>query len=137
MSDPQAHPIQPSGIVTLPSPYPVDETITRMEAAIQAQGITLFARIDHSDEATRVGLTMPPAHVLIFGNPHGGTPLMVASPLLALELPLKVLIWQDPDNHVWVSYTDGAYLAERFGIAAEHAGPLASVVGLINRALAA
>src|SRR5689334_11469055 len=106
----------PEGIVTRVSQFSVDETIARLEATIRERGLTLFARVDHSDEAQRVGLTMQPAHVLIFGSPKGGTPLMVAAPLLALDLPLKALIWQDGEGKVWASYYAPTYLAARYGV---------------------
>ena len=125
----------PPGIVTKSSPFGIPETLTRIKAAIAAQGLTLFAQIDHSDLAQQVDLQMPAAHVLIFGNPRGGTPLMIVAPLLALELPLKVLIWQDINDLVWVSFTSGTYLAERYGISIEQMGPLNSIQGLIDHAL--
>ena len=86
---------QPEGIVTLASPFSVAETIARIETAITGHGLTLFAHIDHTGAAASVGLKMQPAHVLIFGSPRSGTPLMIASPLLALDLPLKALVWQN------------------------------------------
>ncbi len=99
------------GIITKPSPYPVDVTVDRIEAALRARGLTLFALVDHSGEAARVGLTMRPTKLLIFGSPTAGTPLMVASPLLALDLPLKALVWQDAAGQALVSYNSTAYLA--------------------------
>lgn len=124
------------GILSHASDYSVAATLARLEAAIQAKGLTLFARVDHSDEATRIGLAMQPAHLLIFGSPKAGTPLMVASPLLALDLPLKVLVWQDTSAQVWVSYTDPAYQARRFSIPDALAPAIAGVGGLIDSALA-
>src|SRR5438445_1596755 len=115
------------GIVTRPSPFSVEETVERLQEAIHSRNLTLFAHIDHSGEARRVGLTMQEAHVLIFGNPKGGTPLMIASPLLALDLPLKVLVWQSAVGHVWVSTTSVAYLRDRYAIPQELAGNLAVV----------
>ena len=99
MSDPAQFSAPPSaeGVVTRLSPFSVEKTIERFQEIINGRHLTLFAHIDHSGEARRVGLTMQEAHVLIFGNPKGGTPLMVASPLVALDLPLKVLIWQSED----------------------------------------
>ncbi|MGH2517285.1 MAG: DUF302 domain-containing protein, partial [Ktedonobacterales bacterium] len=104
-------PVSAEGILSRESPYAIAEMIERLTRLIGERGLTLFAHIDHSGEAARAGLTMQPAHVLIFGAPKGGTPLMVAAPLLALDLPLKVLVWQDGDGHVWVSYNSAAYLA--------------------------
>ena len=123
------------GIVSLASPYPFAETLERVQQAIRAHGLTLFATIDHSGEAERAGLTMPPTKLLIFGSPAAGTPLMVASPLLALDLPLKALIWQDAAAHVWVSYNDPAYLAARHAIPADLAPNIAGIAPLIAGAL--
>jgi uncharacterized protein (DUF302 family) len=108
--------VHPEGIKTLASSVSVSETIARIEQAVADHGLTLFAHIDHTGAATSVGLTMQPAHVLIFGSPRAGTPLMVASPLLALDLPLKALVWQDDTGQVNVSYTGPAYLGARYAI---------------------
>jgi len=123
------------GIVSQLSPFPVEETMERLKAVIGSRNLTLFARIDHSDLARGVGLAMQEAHVLIFGNPKGGTPLMIASPLLALDLPLKVLVWQSADGRVWVSTTSVAYLSERYALPPELAGNLAVVDAVIEQAL--
>src|SRR6266496_4343787 len=123
------------GIVTRPSPFAVEETLARLQQAIQRRKLTLFAHIDHSGEAKRVGLEMQEAHVLIFGNPKGGTPLMIASPLLALDLPLKVLVWQRADTQVWVSSNSVAYLRDRYAIPQELVGNLAVVDAVIEQAL--
>ena len=123
------------GIVTRPSPFSVEETLARLQEAIHSRNLTLFAHIDHSGEARRVGLTMQEAHVLIFGNPKGGTPLMIASPLLALDLPLKVLVWQGEDDQIWVSSTSTAYLKVRYAIPQELIGNIAVVDALIEQAL--
>ncbi len=131
-----AVPVAPDGVVSVASSYSVAETLQRLTDAIHAKGLTLFARVDHSDEAAKVGLQMQEAHVLIFGSPKGGTPLMVASPLLALELPLKALVWQSVDGQVWVSYTDPAYLVTRYGVPANLAPNIAGITPLIQGALA-
>ena len=123
------------GIVTRPSPFSVDETLKRLQEVIHSRNLTLFAHIDHSGEARRVGLTMQEAHVLIFGNPKGGTPLMIASPLLALDLPLKVLVWQGADDRTWMSSTSAAYLKVRYDLPQELAGNLAVVDAVIEQAL--
>src|SRR5712692_8798819 len=123
------------GIVTRPSPYSVEETLVRLQEAIRRRNLTLFAHIDHSGEAKRVGLTMQEAHVLIFGNPKGGTPLMIASPLLALDLPLKVLVWQSADSQVWVSTNSVAYLGERYALPQELVGNLTVAGVVIGQAL--
>jgi len=106
----------PEGVVSKASQFSVEETLKRLEATIAEHGLKLFARIDHSDEAQRVGLAMQPAHVLIFGSPQAGTPLMAAVPLVALDLPLKVLVWQDRAGKVWASYYAPLYLAAHYGI---------------------
>ena len=123
------------GIVTRPSPFSVEETLERLQEVIRSRNLTLFAQIDHSGEARRVGLKMQEAHVLIFGNPKGGTPLMIASPLLALDLPLKVLVWQSADDQVWVSTNSMTYLRDRYAIPQELVGNLAVVDAVIEQAL--
>ena len=123
------------GIVSRPSPYSVEITLARLQEVLVARNLTLFARVDHSDEAKKVGLTMQEAHVLIFGNPKGGTPLMIASPLLALDLPLKVLVWQDKDGQVWVSSTSVAFLKARYSLPENLAGNLAVGDAVIEQAL--
>jgi uncharacterized protein (DUF302 family) len=124
-----------AGIVTRPSPFSVEETLARLQESIRSRNLTLFAHIDHSGEAKRVGLTMQEAHVLIFGNPKGGTPLMIASPLLALDLPLKVLVWQGEDDQVWVSSNSVAFLQARYALPQELVGNIAIVDILIEQAL--
>lgn len=105
-----------SGIITKPSHHPVDETVERLKGLLQTKGITVFALVDHSGEAGKVGLSMPPTKLLIFGNPKAGTPLMLAAPSVALDLPLKILVWEDSGGHVWLSYNSPAYLKERHGL---------------------
>ncbi len=123
------------GIVTRPSPFSVEETLARLQETIRSRNLILFAHIDHSGEARRVGLTMQEAHVLIFGSPKGGTPLMIAAPLLALDLPLKTLVWQGEDDQVWVSSTSSDYLRVRYAIPQELIGNIAVVDALIEQAL--
>jgi uncharacterized protein (DUF302 family) len=123
------------GILSRPSPFSVEETVERLQKVIHSRNIHLFAHIDHSGEAQRVGLKMQKAHVLIFGNPKGGTPLMLASPLLALDLPLKVLIWQSADGQVWISSTSTDYLKARYAISSELIGNIAVIDILIEQAL--
>ncbi len=137
MNYPTASATPPSveGILTRSSPFSVEETLQRLQEAIHSRNLTLFAHIDHSGEAKRVGLKMQEAHVLIFGSPKGGTPLMIASPLLALDLPLKVLVWQGEDDKVWVSSTKAAYLKVRYFIPQELIGNIAGVDALIEQAL--
>jgi uncharacterized protein (DUF302 family) len=105
-----------AGIVTISSHHSVDETVDRLKELLRSKDVTLFAVIDHSGEAAKVGLTMPPTKLLIFGNPKGGTPLMLAAPSTALDLPLKILVAQDGQGKVWVSYNSPEYLKERHGL---------------------
>jgi uncharacterized protein (DUF302 family) len=119
-----------SGVVHQRSPLSVAETVERLAAAIRAAGATLFFVVDHSGEAQRVGMVLRDTKLLGFGNPVGGTPAMVASPLAALDLPLKVLVWMDDDGAVWMSYLDAGWLAARHGLASELAAPLSAVDGL-------
>lgn len=121
----------PAGVITLKSPFGFEETLARITAAVAAQGLTLFADIDHSGVAASVGVTMQPAHVLIFGSPLAGTPLMVAAPLLALELPLKALVWQDTAGQTHVSYTSPAYLARRYAVPDDLAKNIAGIEPLL------
>ncbi len=123
------------GIVSKRSEYTVEETLGRLRTALAARGLAVFARVDHSDEAARIGLSMQPAHVLIFGNPRAGTPLMIASPLLALDLPLRALVWQDTNGSVWVSYHSPEYLTARYAVPSELAANITGVVGLIDGVL--
>src|SRR5256714_437418 len=132
---PSGTPPSVEGIVTRLSPFSVEETLERLQTAIHSRNLSLFAQIDHSGEAKRVGLRMQETHVLIFGNPKAGTPLMIASPLLALDLPLKVLVWQGKDDRVWVSSTKAAYLKVRYFIPQELIGNIAGVDALIEQAL--
>jgi uncharacterized protein (DUF302 family) len=134
-STPSATPPSVEGVVSRPSPFSVEETLQRLQAAIPSHNLILFAHLNHSGEAKRVGLTMQEAHVLIFGSPKAGTPLMVASPLLALDLPLKVLVWQGEDGQVWVSSTSPDYLQARFSIPQELIGNIAGADTLIEHAL--
>lgn len=105
-----------NGIVTIPSKHSVDETARRLDAALNAKEVTLFAFVDHSGEAAKVGLEMRPTKLLIFGNPRAGTPVMLAAPSSAIDLPLKILIWEDASGAVWLSYNDPVYLASRHSI---------------------
>jgi uncharacterized protein (DUF302 family) len=105
-----------NGIITQPSNHSVDDTVEKLKQILRVRGVTLFALIDHSGEAAKVGMIMPPTKLLIFGNPKGGTPLMLASPSIAIDLPLKILVSQDAAGKVWVSYNSSAYLKERHGL---------------------
>jgi uncharacterized protein (DUF302 family) len=126
---------QTQGIVTKPSRHSVAETLEHLESVVRAKGLTIFAHIDHSGAAERAGIEMQPAQLLIFGSPVAGTPLMVASPLLALDLPLKTLIWQDREGRVWVSYNSTAYLANRHAIPPDLVKNIAGIDALVDSAL--
>jgi uncharacterized protein (DUF302 family) len=109
-TSPTAH---ANGITSRASPRSVDDTAGRLAAALQEKSITLFALVDHSAEAARVGMKMPPTKLLIFGSPKGGTPLMLAAPSVAIDLPLKILVAEDAKGNVLVSYNSSEYLKER------------------------
>ena len=121
-----------NGMVDVPSNHSVDETVAKLKGILQAKGITLFIVIDHSGEAAKVGMKMPPTKLLIFGNPKGGTPLMLAAPSVAIDLPLKILVWQDTQGKVWVSYNSPEYLQRRHGLPQNLVQNIA-VVGVLAR----
>ncbi|HUA00538.1 MAG TPA: DUF302 domain-containing protein [Candidatus Aquilonibacter sp.] len=102
-----------NGIVSKPSNHSVDTTVEKLKAILQAKGVMLFALVDHSGEAEKVGMKMPPTKLLIFGSPKAGTPLMLASPSIAIDLPLKILVAEDAGGKVWISYNTPAYLKNR------------------------
>jgi uncharacterized protein (DUF302 family) len=104
------------GITTITSHHSVDETVDRLKEILRAKDVTLFALIDHSGEAAKAGMKMPPTKVLIFGNPKAGTPLMLAAPSVALDLPLKILVGEDAQGKVSLSYNSPQYLKERYGL---------------------
>lgn len=111
--------ITDNGIVNKPSKHSVADTVGRLEETLRVKGVRLFALIDHSGEAEKVGLKMRPTKLLIFGNPKAGTPLMQAAPSSAIDLPLKILVWEDESGKTWVSYNSPAYLLERHGLPLE------------------
>lgn len=125
-----------NGLITHASPYTVPETLDRLEAILRAKNITVFARVDHSGEATKVGLAMPPTQLLIFGNPKSGTPIMLAAPLSAIDLPLKALAWQDADGKVWLTINDPRSLQTQYQFSDELLKPIASLEALIQQAIA-
>jgi uncharacterized protein (DUF302 family) len=125
---------QGEGIVTLPSNHSVAETVSKLAAILQSKGVTLFATVDHSGEAQKVGLQMPDTKLLIFGSPKAGTPLMLAAPSIAIDLPLKILVWQDAVGKVWVSYNSPEYLRERHGLPQELLANIAVVGALAGKA---
>ena len=122
------------GIVSVASHHSVDETVERVESLLRARGVTLFAVVDHSGEAEKVGLRMRPTKLLIFGSPKAGTPLMVASPSIALDLPLKILVSADSDGLVSVSYNSPAYLQARHRVPAELAAALGATAAIAAKA---
>lgn len=123
-----------NGLVSLPCKYSVEETMPRLESLLEQRGITIFARVDHSEEAKKVGLQMHPTKLLIFGSPKGGTPLMQAAPTVAIDLPLKALFWEDADGRVWLTYNDPAYLQQRHNVPADLVPNIAGVSALFQKA---
>jgi uncharacterized protein (DUF302 family) len=112
-------PSRETGIINKLSNHSVDESVEKLKGILQAKGVTLFALVDHSGEAEKAGMKMRPTKLLIFGSPRAGTPLMLAAPSSAIDLPLKILIWEDDQAKVWVSYNSPAYLLQRHGVPPE------------------
>jgi uncharacterized protein (DUF302 family) len=123
-----------AGIIDVPSNHSVDQTIETLTRILAAKEVTLFALIDHSGEAAKVGMTMPPTKLLIFGSPRAATPLMLAAPSSAIDLPLKILVREDADGKVWVSYNSPAYLQQRHNLPQELLPNIAVVEGLVAAA---
>ncbi len=123
------------GLVRVASHYSVEETMQRLETAFAAKGLQIFARIDHSGEAEKVGLKLRPTKVLIFGSPKGGTPLMVAAPTLAIDLPLKALVFEDDGGKVWLVYNRPEYLQARHGFPADLIKNLAGASMIMEKAV--
>ena len=123
------------GLIDIPSNHSVDETVEKLKGILQAKNITLFALVDHSGEAAKAGMKMRLTKLLIFGNPKGGTPVMLAAPSIAIDLPLKILIWEDGQGKVWVTYNSPAYLQKRHGLPAELL-PNISVIEALAKAVA-
>jgi uncharacterized protein (DUF302 family)/uncharacterized membrane protein YidH (DUF202 family) len=107
------------GIIKTPSNHSVDQTVEKLKGILAAKGVTVFALVDHSGEAEKVGIKMPPTKLLIFGSPKAGTPLMLAAPSVAIDLPLKILVSEDAQGKVWISYNSSQYLQERHGFPME------------------
>ena len=124
-----------ANVVTKPSKYSVSETIDRIERAVTAKGMKIFARIDHGGEAKKVGLEMKPTELLIFGNPKGGTALMVARPTAAIDLPMKALAWEDKAGKVWLTYNSPELLKDRHGVPEELTSKLDPVGTLLEQAV--
>jgi uncharacterized protein (DUF302 family) len=123
-----------TGIIDIHSNHSVDQTVKSLERILESKGVTLFALIDHSGEAEKVGMEMPPTKLLIFGSPRAGTPVMLAAPSIAVDLPLKILVWQDKSGQVWVSYNSPAYLQERHNVPQELLPNIAVVEALAAKA---
>ena len=124
------------GIVSTRSPRPVGDTVARLSELIRGAGATLFAVIDQSGEAEKAGLTLRDTKLLIFGSPAAGTQIMAADPLAAIDLPLKIVVWQDDDGAVWMTYPDPAWLAARHGLTGPLAVPLSAPAALTSKAAA-
>jgi uncharacterized protein (DUF302 family) len=125
---------QNNGLVTIAAAHSVDETVEKLKGILTARGVALFALVDHSGEAAKVGLQMPNTKLLIFGSPKAGTPVMLAAPSIAIDLPLKILIAEDEMRKVWLSYNRAQYLADRHGVPAELIKNLAVIEALANAA---
>jgi uncharacterized protein (DUF302 family) len=124
-----------SGMIDVSSRYSVPETLARLQAILKEKGVAVFALIDHSGEAAKVGLSMRPTQLLIFGSPKAGTPLMVAAPRLAIDLPLKALAWEDEQGKVWLSYNSPEYLRERHGFPEDLVKNIAVIATLVQKAV--
>jgi len=123
-----------NGIIDVPSNHSVDQAVEKLKGILAAKGVTLFALVDHSGEAEKAGMKMPPTKLLIFGNPKAGTPLMLAAPSSAIDLPLKILIWEDARRKTWLSYNSPEYLQKRHGLPQELLQNIAAVETLATKA---
>ena len=123
----------PDGLITIESPYGPEETMNRFEAEVRAKGMTVFAHIDHAAGATAAGLSLLPTELLIFGNARGGTPLMELVQTIAIDLPLKALVWQDASGITWLSYNDLDWLAKRHGLAPEVGATVSVLAAALNQ----
>jgi uncharacterized protein (DUF302 family) len=122
------------GIIDILSNHSVDETVEKLKGILAAKGVALFALVDHSGEAAKVGMKMPPTKLLIFGSPKAGTPLMLAAPSIAIDLPLKILVWEGPNGKAWISYNSPMYLQQRHGVPQELLQNIAVVETLAAKA---
>jgi uncharacterized protein (DUF302 family) len=128
--------MNPKGVITKPSPYSVKETIDRLETFLKDHGATIYARIDQQAELQKVGQGIPPLEFIMFGNPKAGGPIMIENPVAALDLPLKVISWEDDQKSVSVAYNDGFYIEERYSLQHRENSPL-SLDALVSMALKA
>jgi len=119
-----------NGLVSIQSQHSVDETVNRLTQMLEAKTVRIFAVIDHSGEAEKIGLHMSNTKLIIFGNPKAGTPLMLAAPLIAIDLPLKILVWEDADARVWITYNDPDFLSHRHDLPAA-LSPTLAVAGAL------
>ncbi|HEY1805680.1 MAG TPA: DUF302 domain-containing protein [Terracidiphilus sp.] len=122
------------GIIDIPSHHSVHQTVEKIQGILQAKGVTLFALVDHSGEAEKAGMTMRPTKLLIFGNPKAGTPIMVAAPSIAIDLPLKILVWEDAAGQAWISYNSAEYLGSRHHVPLELMQNLAAAEAIATMA---
>ena len=127
-------PLAIKGIIDKPSHHSVDQTVDKLKNILQSRGVALFALVDHSGEAEKVGMKMPPTKLLIFGSPKAGTPLMLAAPSIAIDLPLKILVWEDTAGKVWVSYNSPEYLKDRHGLPPDLLANIAVIETLAEKA---
>jgi uncharacterized protein (DUF302 family) len=123
------------GLIRIASPYSVPDTLKRLQVLLESKGLKIFAIIDHSGEAAKVGLEMHPTQVLLFGSPKAGTPVMLAAPSVAIDLPLKALVAEDDHGKVWITYNDPDYLAKRHGIPPDLVKNLAGAGALLQKAV--
>src|ERR1039458_8957694 len=124
-----------NSLLQVASPHTVSETLQRLESILAQRGVQVFALIDHSGEAEKAGMKMRPTKLAIFGNPKGGTPLMVAAPTLAIDLPLKALVWEDEGGKVWITYNSPEYLQQRHGVPEDLIKNIAVVGALVAKAV--
>lgn len=118
------------GLVSLKSPYSAKDTMNRLEEIVKQRGLNVFARIDHAAGAAKIGKSLRPTEVIIFGNPQGGTPFMECAQSVGIDLPLKALVWEDASSQIWLGYNDPAYLGQRHGV------PQCAVIEDLRKALA-
>ncbi|WP_426667925.1 DUF302 domain-containing protein [Mucilaginibacter sp. McL0603] len=126
--------MNPEGVITRESKYSVKETIDRLQAFLQQHGVTIYARIDQQAEVQKAGLNLSPLEYLLFGNPKAGGVLIAENPLIALDLPLKVIVWEDAEKKVWISYNEGAYIEKRYALSHTENSPV-NLDPLIAKAL--
>jgi uncharacterized protein (DUF302 family) len=126
-------PMNENGLITIQSHNSVKVTVERLEARLKAGGITIFARVDHAAGAASVGMPLRPSELLIFGNPQAGTPLMQANQTIGLDLPLKVLVWEDANGAVWITYNDVSWLARRHNLPASTTGAVKSIADALTK----